>query len=140
MLRNVVGALAGIAVAILTVMLMEWISHTIYPLPAGIEMTETEALNAHLAAAPITALLLVLAGYLIATFDGTFVACLIGRTKPHIYALLIGVLMLAATTSNLIMFRHPTWFSVSAVVGIVASAWLAMKFATAILANRPDAK
>ncbi len=139
-MRNILGALAGIAVAVLTVMLFEWIGHTIYPLPPGLEITDTEALNAHLAAAPIIALLLVLAGNLIATFDGTFVACLIGRTKPHIYALLIGVLMLAATTSNLIMFRHPTWFSVSAVVGIIVSAWLAMKFATAILANRPDAK
>lgn len=132
-MRKILGGLAGIAVAVLTVMLMEWISHSIYPLPADLEITHTEALNAYLAAAPITALLLVLAGYLIATFDGTFVACLIGRTKPHIYALFIGVLMLAGTGSNLIMFRHPTWFSVSAVVGIIASAWLATKLARAVL-------
>ena len=138
-MRKVLGALAGIAVAVLTVMLMEWISHTIYPLPDSIELTDTEALNAHLAAAPMTALLLVLVGYLIATFDGTFVACLIGRTKPHIYALFIGVLMLAATSSNLIMFQHPTWFSVSAVVGIIVSAWSAMKLASAILPMGDDA-
>jgi hypothetical protein len=137
-MRKVLGGLAGIAVAVLTVMLMEWISHSIYPMPANLEITDTEALNAYLAAAPMTALLLVLAGYLIATFDGTFVACLIGRTKPHIYALIIGVLMLAGAGSNLIMFQHPTWFSVSAVVGIIASAWLAMKFARAILPTGAD--
>ncbi len=136
MLRNVVGAIAGIVVAVLTVMLMEWISHTVYPLPAGIEITDTEALNAFLAAAPLTALLLVLAGSIIATFDGVLVACLIGRTQAVFYALLIGVLMLAATASNLIMYRHPTWFSVSVVAGIIAAAWLAMKFATAIRAKR----
>jgi hypothetical protein len=138
-MRKILGGLAGIAVAVLTVMLMEWISHSIYPMPADLEITDTEALNAFLAAAPMTALLLVLAGYFIATFDGTFVACLISRTKPHVYALIIGVLMLAGAGSNLIMFRHPTWFSVATVVGIIASAWLAMKFARIILPNEADA-
>jgi hypothetical protein len=137
-MRKILGGLAGIAVAVLTVMLMEWISHSIYPMPADLEITDTEALNAYLAAAPMTALLLVLAGYFIATFDGTFVACLIGRTKPHLYALFIGVLMLAGAGSNLIMFRHPTWFSVAAVVGIIASAWLAMKLARTALPKGAD--
>ena len=123
MLRKVLGALAGIATAVLTVMLMEWLGHIIYPLPDGLEITDSAALSAHIAAAPLGALLLVLAGYLIATFDGTFVACLIGRAPPYIYALLIAVLMLAGTASNLIIIPHPTWFSVSAVVGIIASAW-----------------
>ena len=101
MLRKVLGALAGIATAVLTVMLMQWLSHIIYPLPDGLEVTNSGAMSAHIAAAPVAALLLVLAGYLIATFDGTFVACLIGRAPPYIYALLIGVLMLAGTASDL---------------------------------------
>ena len=130
MLRKVLGALAGIATAVLTVMLMQWLSHIIYPLPDGLEVTNSGAMSAHIAAAPVAALLLVLAGYLIATFDGTFVACLIGRAPPYIYALLIGVLMLAGTASDLIMIPHPTWFSIAAVAGIIASAWLAMKVAT----------
>ena len=135
MLRQVLGALAGIATAVLTVMLMEWLSHVIYPLPDGLEITDSAALRAHIAAAPLAALLLVLLGYLIATFDGTFVACLIGRAPPYIYALLIAVLMLAGTASNLIMIPHPTWFSVLAVVGIIASAWLAKKVATMSIAS-----
>ncbi len=137
MLRKGLGALAGIATAVLTVMLMEWLSHTIYPLPAGLDVTDTEALSTYIAAAPLAALLLVLFGYLIVTFDGTFVACLIGRAPPYIYALLIAVLMLAGTASNLIIIPHPTWFSASAVVGIIASAWLAKKVATMRVASVP---
>ncbi len=137
MLRKVLGALDGIATAVITVMLMEWLSHTIYPLPAGLDVTDSEALSTYIAAAPLGALLLVLFGYLIATFDGTFVACLIGNAPPYIYALLIAVLMLAGTASNLIMIPHPTWFSVSAVVGIIASAWLAKKVATMSVAGVP---
>lgn len=139
MLRSVLGALAGIATAIVTVIFMEWVSHTIYPPPAGIEIMDTDALNAHLATAPVGALAIVLAGYLMATFDGVFVACLIGRIQPFIYALIIGVLMLAGTASNLLMLRHPTWFSVSAILGIILSAWLASQFAAKGLPKRSDA-
>lgn len=138
MLRSALGLLAGIAVAILTVMLMQWISHVAYPPPTGIDLKDTDAHNALLAAAPFGALLLVLAAYLIATFDGVMVACLIGRTRRLVYALTIGVLMLAATSSELIMYQHPAWFSVSAIVGIVASAWLALKIARAARGARPD--
>jgi ABC-type nitrate/sulfonate/bicarbonate transport system permease component len=140
MLRNALGLLTGIAVAVLTVMLMQWISHTVYPPPTGIDLTDTDAHNALLAAAPFGALLLVLAGYLFATFDGVMLACLIGRTRRLAYALIIGVLMLAATSSELIMYQHPAWFSVSAIVGIVASAWLALKIARAAQSARPDAE
>ena len=139
MLRNVLGAIAGISTALVTVMLMDWLSHSIYPPPAGIEIMDTAAMNAHLATAPIGALAIVLAGYIMATFDGVFVACLIGRIQPFIYALIIGVLMLAATASNLIMLQHPTWFSVSAIVGIIVSAGLAAQFAARGLPKRSDA-
>ncbi len=140
MLRNALGLLAGIAVAVFTVILMEWISHSVYPPPAGIDLNDTDTHNAFLAAAPARALLLVLAGYLFATFNGVMVACLIGRTRRLAYTLIIGVLMLAATSSELIMYQHPAWFSVSAIAGIVASAWLALKIARAVQSARPDAE
>jgi len=129
MLRNIAGAVIGIAVAVLTVMFVEWISHSLFPLPDGLEITDTEALNTHIGSLPLTAFLLLLAGNLIATFDGVLAACLIGRTKPFFYTLLIGMLMIAATTSNLLMFRHPNWYSAAVLIGIVLSAWLAMIFA-----------
>ncbi len=125
MLRNIAGAIIGIAVAVLTVMFVEWISHSLFPLPDGLEITDTEALNAHLGSLPLKAFLLLLAGNLIATFDGVLSACLIGRTRPFFYALLIGMLMIAATASNLLMFRHPDWYSAAVLIGIVLSAWLA---------------
>ena len=140
MLRTVLGAFAGIATAVVTIMLMEWLSHSIYPPPPGIEIMDTDAMNAHLATAPFGALALVLAGYLMATFDGVFVACLIGRVQTYIYALVIGVLMLAATASNLLMLRHPTWFSVSAIAGIILSAWLASLLVPRIWPGRAGAE
>jgi hypothetical protein len=138
MVRKLAGAIAGIATAVITVMIMEWLSNELYPLPAGLDISDSEVLATHIAGAPFSALLLVLAGYILATFDGILVACLVGRARPSAYALLIGLLMLAATTSNLIMIPHPTWFSAAAVIGIIASAWIAAQFATRLIGVKGD--
>ena len=136
MLRRIIGAILGIAVAVATVMIMEWISHSIHPLPEGLDVTDSSAMNAYLESVPLAAMLLVLAGYVIGTFDGTLVASLIGREQPMINALLIGVLMLAGTVSTLLMFKHPTWFSIASVVGIIVSAWGGAKLYMMIEARR----
>ena len=91
-----------------------------------------EAIDNLIMSAPVGALALVLAGYLMGTFDGVFVACLIGRSNPSYYAMLIAMLMLAGTISTLLTMKHPTWFSVSAIVGIILAAWLAAKVAPKI--------
>ena len=133
MLRDVLGASTGIVIAVLTVMLFEWISHLVYPVPADLDVGSTAALADHMASAPPGALILVLAGYFVATFDGTFVAAWIGRAKPFIFALVIGVLMLVATVSNLIMIPHPMWFNIAAVAGIVIAAWSATVAVPAVI-------
>lgn len=125
MLRDVIGAVVGIAVAMITVLLLEKAGHYVYPAPADLDVRNTEAMMDYVASLPIGALLFVLIAYVIGTFDGVFVGAWIGRTKPVVFALVVGVLMLVATITNLIMIPHPLWFSVSAVAGIIVAAWLA---------------
>lgn len=125
MMRDVLAAIIGIAVAFVTVMLLQMLGHMVYPPPAGLNVEDTQAMSAYVSSMPVGAFLFVLASYVIAAFDGTFVACWIGRAKPFIFALVVGVLMLVATITNVIMIPHPLWFSISAVVGIIAAAWLA---------------
>jgi len=128
-MRKIIAAVVGIAVAVLTVMLIQWISHTVFPPPAGIDYEDAEQVAAYMAAAPIPALLIVAFGYMMATFDGVFVACLIARSQAHIYALVVGGMMLAATIANLLLIPHPVWFSATSIGGILVFAWLAMKIA-----------
>lgn len=136
MVRKIVAAMAGIATAVGTVMLMEWISHRLYPPPAGLDTRDPGALAEHMANAPAAALVFVAVGYIIATFDGILVAVLISRDKPGIYAGLIGLLMLVATVSTLLMIPHPAWFQVLAVAGIVAAAFAGMACGRVFLRNR----
>ena len=139
-MRDVLGAVVGVAIAVLTVMLFEWISHTAFPPPPDLDVKSSEALSAYIASAPIGAILLLLAGYIVATFDGTFIAIWIGRAKPFVFALVVGVLMLVATTTNLIMILHPLWFTISAVVGIVVAAWAAWLVAPALRRTPPKSE
>ena len=125
MLRVILGAVAGLAVAVLTVVLFNWISHTVYPPPPDIDISDTTAVAEMMAAAPFAALLIIVIGYVVATFDGVFLAAWIAGSKPYIYALLVGVLMLVAVVSNLILIPHPLWFSISSILGIIVAAWAA---------------
>lgn len=122
--RNIGAGLAGVLVAMLSVWLVQTIGHAVYPPPADIDLNDIEAMKAYVAGLPIGALLFVVASYFIGTTVGTCVACAIGTMLPRIYALLVGCLMLVATTMNVMMIPHPTWFIVAAVVAIVIGAWL----------------
>ena len=125
MIRNVLAAVAGVATAVITVMIFQFVSHTVFPPPAGMDMSDPAVVNNMIAAAPPLALGIVVAGYIFATFDGAFVAALIGNWHAGIYAILVGVLMLAGTLYTITTYSHPTWFSLSAIFGIIIAAWLA---------------
>ena len=69
-MRNIIAVVVGIAVAVITVMLIQWVSHSVFPPPADLNSEDSEAIAAYMAAAPVPALLIVLFGYMMATFDG----------------------------------------------------------------------
>ena len=124
-MRSILALILGLAVAILTVMLFQWISHTVWPAPEGLNLEDSAVMAEHLKGAPIGSLILVVAGYIVGTFDGVFLGCFIGTIKRYIYAVVIGGLVLVGTISTLIMIPHPLWFSISSLIGIPVAAWLA---------------
>jgi hypothetical protein len=133
--KNIGAGLAGVLIAMLSVWLIQKIGHAVYPPPADIDLNDIEAMKTYVATLPIGALLFVVASYFIGTTTGTCIACTIGTMLPRIYALLIGCLMLVATTMNVMMIPHPTWFILAAVVAIVAGAWLGTMCKRAIAGN-----
>ncbi len=130
-MRSILGLILGLVVAIVTVMLFQWISHTVWPPPEGLDPNDSAALAEHLKVAPPGSLILVVAGYIVGTFDGVFLGCFIGTAKRYIYAVVIGGLILIGTITTLIMIPHPIWFMVSSLIGIPLAAWLATVVAPA---------
>ena len=125
MIRMILGTVVGVTVAFVTVLVMQKIGHLVFPPPADFDVNDTEALRTYVDSMPVGAFAFVLASYVIGTFDGVFIACLIARMKYHVFGVIVGGLMLVATIANLILIPHPHWFSASAVTGIALAAFLA---------------
>lgn len=122
--RNIGAGIVGVIIAMVSVWLVQKIGHAIYPVPAGMDLNDMEAMKTFVATLPVGALLFVIASYFIGTTAGTCAACAIGTMLPRVFAILIGCLMLVATTMNVMMIPHPTWFIMAAVIAIVVGAWL----------------
>ena len=130
MFRDAAAAIAGLVVTFALIAGIEFIGHNLYPPPEGLDFTDPDAMRPYIASLPIPALLFPMFAYFIGTFCGTLLACIIGTAKPVVFALIVGVLVLAGTIANLIWIPHPLWFTIFAVIGIIGSAWLATVIAT----------
>lgn len=129
MLRDILAGVIGVAIAVLIVFLADMLSHMVYPMPAGLDAQDAEALRPYIASLPIGALLMVMGGWVVATFVGSVVAGQIGTAKAWIFPTVVGGVMFAATTATLIAIPHPHWFTATSLTAILVSAWLAYKVA-----------
>ena len=136
MLRDILAGIAGIVIAASIVFLSDELSHMIYPMPAGLDPADTEDLRDYIATLPLGASLMVMGGWVVATFVGSVVADRIGTTKAWIYPTVVGGFMFTATTANLIAIPHPHWFTAVSLVAILVSIWLAWRVALAVAASR----
>ena len=126
MVRNIGAGILGIAVAVALVWIVETIGHSIFPTPADLDTGNADVMRAYIDTLPLGALLSVAAAWFIGSFGGTFAACRIGTARPLIYVLVVGGMMFAGATFNLLLIPHPIWFSILGVVGIFAGTWLGM--------------
>ena len=120
--RNISAVIAGMLVAFLLVFGAEGISHKIYPPPSGMSMTDMAQVKAFVATLPMSVLLIVLAGWLIATFVGTWLAAKIGHNPVPGYV--VGALLLCAGIANAFMIPQPVWFSIASFVIYIVATWV----------------
>jgi hypothetical protein len=110
MLRKIGGALAGLVIVFLFVQVAELGVHRLHPPAAGTNMNDFQEVKKYVAALPVTALVLVLAGWLFGTVLGTLTAARIGRSAVPAY--FIAVLLLIGGIVSSIVIPQPVWFSV----------------------------
>ena len=127
--RSFVAVMAGMVVAVTIVSVGDLVAGTIHPLPAGFDMGDMAQVRAHAAAAPWSAMLTVLVGWILAPFAGGLVASRVSARSRRQYAWVIAGVMLAATLANLRALPHPAWMVVGALIGVPAAGWLAARLA-----------
>lgn len=126
-MRGVLGVIAGLVVAFLCVQGAEMFVHHLYPFPPGADMHDMAVIKAFVATLPMQAFVLVLAGWLVGTLVGTFIAAKIGRSRIPAY--ILGVLLLCGSIANSIIIPQPVWFTAASVVIFVAGTFAGIALA-----------
>jgi hypothetical protein len=126
--RTIAGVVVGVVVAWLAIMLAEFASAPLHPMPAGLDMRDPESVAAFVATLPASALLLVLSGWVLGGLVGGYLAASISR-KPRA-ALTVGIVIVLGVIANAVMIPHPMWMTIAGVLLPVPAAWLGAKLAT----------
>lgn len=112
-LRSVAAVFAGFVVASVLMMIFESLNgRFLHPdlAEAAEGMTDREAIRALLAAAPITAFLVVLFGWVLGAFAGGWTVGRIAGRGPVRHGLVLGLILTLAGVANNLMIPPPVWF------------------------------
>ena len=127
MIRTVVAVLLGLVVALATMLLVEYLGMSLFPLPPGINLDNEDDLARLVASASTGKMLWVLMGWTLAAFVGGWVASRISRRHRKGAALAVGALIVAGVLLNAAMLPHPAWMTVAGVLLPLPVAWLAAR-------------
>ena len=133
MARTILGATLGLVMAFVTILLIEFASHQVYPPPPGLNPMLTEDMQLIMATMPMGAMLSVVVAWVVGAFDGGLVAALVaGRNRPRIAALIPALMVMAGVVAMVVqMPQHPLWMSATSLLlpipAALAGAWLAAR-------------
>lgn len=127
LVQRIGAVVAGLVVAIAIVSGAEGIVHRMYPPPAGANMQDMAVVKQYVASMPLTPMLLVLGGWLLATFTGAALAAKLGQSRVPAYV--VGGLLLCAGIANSMLIPQPVWFSIASFVIYIGAAFVASRVA-----------
>lgn len=123
MWRNILALITGIVVSIGFNLVLTSVSGVLYPPPAMMDLTDTEAFSRYVASLPALAIVLVLLAHLGGAFAGGWVAARLSISTPMTWALWVGGVAMVGGILNLFMIQHPVWMWAEVPFYLVAG-WL----------------
>ncbi|MCD9029216.1 hypothetical protein LDO26_13515 [Luteimonas sp. BDR2-5] len=122
MIRTIFSVMAGMLVAMMLMLGLEFLGSWLFPLPGG-QLTSEADLAEIVANASTGKLAWVLLGWLVAAFGGGWVAAKLARVHRVGAAVAVGVLIVLGVLLNAWLLPHPLWMSLLGVLGPVPLAW-----------------
>lgn len=129
MVRSIMVVLAGLVASIVVVSGTDAIVSGLYPLPPGTDATDREALRQAAAALPVSAFVILLVGWSLASLAGSFVGARWAGRAPVAHGALVALILLAATVANLVAIPHPIWMWPAALILIPVAGWAGVRLA-----------
>ena len=133
-LRSIGAVVAGFIAASLVMMLFEILNgRVLYPgmARAAEGVRDREALRALLAAAPVGAFLVVIAGWILGGYAGGWVSARLAARSGVGHGIVLGALLTVAGIANNLMIPPPLWFWVASLVVMLPAATLGARLAPA---------
>ncbi len=107
--RSILGFLAGAAVAMVVIAIVEGISGFMHPMPEGMNMTDAQAMRDFAATLPASAFVMVVLAWSLGALAGGWLAGRIAARSTALHGLTIGLLLLLGAVVNLALIPHPGW-------------------------------
>lgn len=124
MVRLILGVIVGVIVGMVVILAVEGVGHTIFPPPAGVNLTDPAQLATVMTKIPFQAKVAVLIAWFLGTVAGASSANLLAGRRAWA-GRIVGLLILAMSIFNMTTIVHPIWMMVSAVVAIALGAFVA---------------
>lgn len=123
--RGLVAVVAGLVAAFAVVFVCEGLGHMFYPPPPGLDINNPDDQKRMMEVIPTGAKVAVVIAWFLGTLAGSLVAVKIGQ-RP-LYAWVIAGITILLSIVTTMMFPHPVWMIVAAVVLPVLAAVLAIR-------------
>lgn len=110
MRRAIIAVIAGFVSAFAVMMTFELTNSFLFPFPPGLDVNDVAQVRAFAASMPLSALVLVAAGWISGSFVGGYIATVVAGEDNLTPAHIIGVLLTATGALNAWMIQNPPWF------------------------------
>lgn len=121
MIRKLAGLIAGLAIAVILIIIIEAFGHRLFPPPAGPDVYGPTAPGGASGGAAVS----VVAAWFVGVLAGAWTAVSVSRTAWTGWA--IASLFLLSAIYNFTLIRHPTWMIVAGIAAIAAAAYIAQR-------------
>lgn len=125
-MKTFLSTIVGVLVSFAVVFGMELLAMTLFPSRIKFERNNIEALKTLIDHVPLAALILVIIGHGLGTYLGAYASYKI-QPNSMVGYLVVMILMLIGTISNLAMIPHPMWFMVADVCVILIAGMVAWR-------------
>lgn len=124
-MNSIVATAAGIVTGVVVISAVEAVANSMYPLPAGVDVKNMEALKAAIISMPDSAFLMIMLGHMLGALAAGLVSMLIAKDtfRP---TLVCGGMFMAFGLINLVALPHPL-FVWSELLGYIPLAYLGGK-------------
>lgn len=127
MLRTILAILAGLLVALVTIVAMEYLGMSLFPVPADVTLEDEADLARLVAEAPTGKLLWVALGWALAALLGGWTAARLSRAHRRVAALCVGGLIVIGVGATVATIPHPAWMVATGLLLPLPIAWLAAR-------------